>query len=334
MTAPTISAIRSIDLCRIRGQEAAKRALEVAAAGGHHLLMIGPPGAGKTMLARALPTILAPLLPEVEEEVREIYRLAGAPVPSGPPIRAPDPGTSRVGILGCRHPLRPGEASLASGGVLVLDELPDFSREALAGLKEPLAERRVRLVSQGHATELPARFQLMAAAEPCACGRRGDRRKGCRCTAAGIRRHWRRIPDALLDRIDLHIEVPALELGELRSPAGESSAEVCRRVVAAREVQARRTGGRWNAELVPQEIRRASALDTAGQRLLDSAFERLGLSARMVDAILRVSRTIADLAGCETVRAPHLAEAIQYRSLDRSTRTWLASGSPAGPSRG
>jgi magnesium chelatase family protein len=312
------------DLADVRGQEAAKRALEVAAAGGHNLLFMGPPGSGKTMLARRLSGILPPLTRAEAIEVTKIHSLAADEPPAGlvwrRPFRSPHTGTSTPGLIGGGPMPRPGEASLAHNGVLFLDELPEFRREALEALRQPLEEGEVTVVRARSHLRFPARFSLLAAMNPCPCGHLGDPRYDCRCPALLVERYRGRISGPLLDRIDLHVEVPALSLRELRTGGGEGSAVVAARVAAARRIQQQRFGPvptPVNATLGPGDLRRHCALDDAGRALLDTAFQRLGLSVRALDRILKVARTIADLAGSESIRNTHLAEAIQYRSLDR-----------------
>lgn len=313
------------DLSEVRGQETAKRALEVAAAGGHNLLFLGPPGSGKTMLARRLPGLLPPLTLAEAIAVTKIHSLVAEEPPAGllhqRPFRSPHTGTSTAGMIGGGSTPRPGEASLAHNGVLFLDELPEFRRDTLEALRQPLEEGNVSVVRARARLIFPARFSLLAAMNPCPCGHLGDPRYCCRCPPPLIERYRGRVSGPLLDRIDLHVEVPAVSLKELRSSAGESTEIVARRVAAARAIQLDRFGPQAaspnNATMGPEPLRRFCAVDPAGRALLDAAFEKLGLSARALDRVLKVARTIADLAGSDTVRASHLAEAIQYRSLDR-----------------
>ena len=316
------------DLSEVRGHETAKRALEIAAAGGHNLLLVGPPGGGKTMLARRLPGLLPPLTLAESIEITKIYSLVSEEPQPGllqvRPFRSPHTGTSIAGFLGADHlHPRPGEATLAHHGVLFLDQLPEFSRSTLAALHQPLKEGVITSIRH-KGLRFPARFSLLAAMTPCPCGHLGDPRYACTRSPSFIRRYRERISGPLLDRIDLHIEVPTLHLNELRSSPGETTADVARRVAAARSLQVERFGPTltpYNAAMTPEEIRRFCAIDSTGRSLLEAAFTQLNLSAAASDGLLKVARTIADLSGSTVIRPAHLAEAIQYRGLDRRIGT-------------
>ena len=318
------------DFCYVKGQKQAKRALEIAAAGGHNVIMMGPPGSGKSMLAKAFPSILPDMTFDEALEVTKIHSVAGKldhkqGIIVNRPFRSPHHTTTSITLTGGGHKAKPGEISLAHNGVLFLDELPEYPRKAVEVLRQPLEDGKITVARLAQSIEYPASFTLIASMNPCPCGYYGSKTHQCKCTATQIHSYLNKLSGPLMDRIDLHVEVDGVEYKDLKSDTiEETSAEIKKRVNSAREIQTKRFAGTSihnNAEMTPAMCRKFCKIDSESDRLLKNAFEKLNLTARAHDRILKVARTIADLDNSPNIKVEHIIEAINYRSLD--SKFWI-----------
>lgn len=326
-----VPATEQNDMCYVRGQSAAKRAMEIAAAGGHNLMMIGPPGAGKTMLARCMPTILPAMTFEEALEVTKIHSISGILDPSEGivwrrPFRSPHHTTTAITLTGGGAKAKPGEISMAHNGVLFLDELPEYNRKTLETLRQPLEDGTITVARVNNTIEYPAQFMLLASMNPCPCGNYGSKTKECRCSPSQIHKYLEKMSGPLMDRIDLHIEVDGVSYEDLKvtDRLEEKSADIRERVNKARKIQLKRFEGtvtKCNAKMSSNQVNTFCQLDNESEQLIKDAFDKLNLSARAYNRVLKVARTIADLDGCENIGIAHVAEAIGYRSLDK--KYWM-----------
>lgn len=319
------------DFCNVKGQQTAKRALEIAAGGGHNVLMIGPPGAGKTMLSKCIPGILPPLTKEEALETTKIHSVAGEldysqGIVKTRPFRTPHHTSTMPSLIGGGKYSKPGEISLAHNGVLFLDEMPEYPRHILETLRQPLEDGTITVARASQTVEYPAKFMLIASMNPCPCGNFGSAKNECRCSQGQISKYFSKLSGPLLDRIDIHIEVDSVEFDDMKKGDGEKSSEVKKRVDKARDIQQQRFKGQniySNSQMNPQHIKENCVLDSAGENLLKAAFTSLKMSARGYNRILKVARTIADIEGSQNIKCEHIAEAVQYRSLDRKFKNFI-----------